>query len=709
MIKQLLLCAFVPLSLYASEFKDYSFIEGSLERVTTSDIPGGKWVRNHKSLKLSPSSFNFKPREWEPIPKQVNLINPEPEFGDIDNDGNYDLAIGSWPGDYIALFENIGTPYKPIFSKKKILYVSSYLGNISLGDYNSDGKIDLACIYQKNNVHFYKNLGNWKFERDPLWDILNIPLPEEYYIELTLDLGDLDNDKDSDLVLLYQYGTQATACNLKFLAYENRDNSFKRRTDWDLPPQYDKSMSKFWGTKIDLVDLDKNQTLDLVYTYNEWGWTYWYRNIGSVTFPIWNIYLGKYPYFLFYDKYGIIKVGIPGLDLLIGDIIAGTAGFIDLDKDGDPDMLMGNDDGYCLAFECIGYGTQTWGTESFPTPIYTFPERKYLLNGFHATGGIAFADIDNNGNYDEILGEGQSCADSSLQISLNKGIKEEPYFYKPADVYLNLEELDEYENYPDSRPTCADLDNDEKIDVLEGGWRDKGREAVGAFRNISSKTVSFEYYPQWNMTGDFLEQQGIDDFDLQDLWPFLVDLNNDKKYDMILSTRRYLVFLENIETKENPSFRRNTEWETDTDWGVYKGDFNDLVRPVVVDLDGDNQEDLIVCNWGQNVLHIFAFKRIGTPTQVLFERRLDWEDKLNSLFTAGNPFGFVDYDNDGDYELVVAYTGSGPALYLNQSPHHPLGTYTSPLFDAGSSVIFESIFYKERKPFETDIAMFVRY
>jgi uncharacterized repeat protein (TIGR01451 family) len=107
--------------------------------------------------------------------------------------------------------------------------------------------------------------------------------------------------------------------------------------------------------------------------------------------------------------------------------------------------------------------------------------------------------------------------------------------------------------------------------------------------------------------------------------------------------------------------------------------------------------------------YIFAFKRTGTDS-LLFERRQGWEDKLNAIFYPNNaPLGFVDYENDGDYDLVIAYWGSGPALYLNKGPHNTTGTYTSSIFDGGANANFSSIFFDKREKPDTSLRVFIRY
>jgi len=687
---------------YSAELRD-DFRNGIMENTTLSNVPGAKYKKNlASSLKLSSQGFEFKPRDWEPLPKEITG-GATPEFADIDNDGDIDLVIGYNSKDKpIDIFENIGNKYKPVFRKKKEIHIDNWYGKITLGDYNSDGKQDIGVIYNKEEVHFYKNTGGINFERDASWDIKDIPLPPFIY-DLTLELGDLDYDNDPDLILFYiEQGTKTGDCyNLKFLAYENTGNSFIRKSNWDPISLYNISLGVGWNTSLELVDLDNNQTPDLVFTCTEEGNPQWYKNIGTQSFPVWYIPYQKYPYQLYFSKYEFVKYGDSGLSFLTGDILFGSAGFGDLDSDGDLDMLMGAPDQFCIAFENIGFEKYSDGTN---IPIFTIYQRTHL-KGFHVTGGIAFADFDDDRDYDQVLLEGiNSCMGPSLGITLNKGNPEDARFYY-CDYGFSLMK---FERYLDSRPIIGDLDNDGKLDIMEAEYRDaQGRSAIGAFRNVSTETLGFEYYPSWNITGDFLVSQGLKSSYILDLWPFLIDLNNDKKYDIILSVHHNFLFLQNIGTQEVPKFIRNKEWETSTDFTILYPQGETYAMPVSADLDGDNLEDLLVAT--NMPSYIFAFKRIGTDS-VLFERRKDWEDKLNAMFKPNDaPLGFLDYDNDGDYDLVIAYTGSGPALYLNIGSHNTTGTYTSTIFDAGAGAIFSSIFFDKREKPNTSLKVFIRY
>ncbi|MEW6681068.1 MAG: VCBS repeat-containing protein, partial [bacterium] len=204
MIKHLLTIGLLAIAYCnASEFKEYSFIEGSLERVTTSDIPGTKWMKNPKSLKLSPQYPKFQRREWEPLPSEMCAI-ARPELGDIDNDGDYDLLVSGGGNGTVSVFENTGTKYNPEFTLKKYIYLPKENGfetyeYLTLGDINQDGLLDILVCYKKEengsytyNLYAYKGTEPFVWQRWLDWDVTNIPITKWVWGTLSPELGDLD-------------------------------------------------------------------------------------------------------------------------------------------------------------------------------------------------------------------------------------------------------------------------------------------------------------------------------------------------------------------------------------------------------------------------------------------------------------------------------------------------------------------------------------
>lgn len=92
----------------------------------------------------------------------LGLKDISPAIGDIDNDGDIDIVLGTSDG-RIALWENTGTNNAPIFVYRN--YIKDIANNeISIGsnatpcivDINRDGKTDLIIGERNGNINYYK-------------------------------------------------------------------------------------------------------------------------------------------------------------------------------------------------------------------------------------------------------------------------------------------------------------------------------------------------------------------------------------------------------------------------------------------------------------------------------------------------------------------------------------------------------------------------
>ena len=103
-------------------------------------------------------------------------------FGDVDDDGNVDLAAGN--NGKNSLYMNLGGDFENIPSWKSD--DSGYTTSVALGDFDNDGDLDLAAAGW-NGVYIYLNNGG-RLETSPIkikdgsWD--------------DIAFGDVDNDGD---------------------------------------------------------------------------------------------------------------------------------------------------------------------------------------------------------------------------------------------------------------------------------------------------------------------------------------------------------------------------------------------------------------------------------------------------------------------------------------------------------------------------------
>ncbi|MEW6609151.1 MAG: VCBS repeat-containing protein, partial [bacterium] len=698
MIKHLLTIGYCLLAIAycnASEFRDNYFMTGSLTQVTTSDIPGTKWMKNPKSLKISSQYPIFEqPDPWVPLRGEMaDLHNCQPALGDMDNDGDIDLLVTRKSPMLVAVFENIGIKYQPTFKRRADRDFSidrSYYGNCALGDIDKDGKIDLLvdCIVYINgtktfNIYGYKGRGDFTFERHEGFDIKNLPkniYNPDWVYEFAPCLGDLNQDNYPDLIVSFlEQGTvtQPGGCALRFLAYENKNGSFTAKPEWNPPYIPNTSRGSSWNLSLSLVDLCETKNPMLCFTHDESGGIECYSNYGTSS-PIWP----KGPWYHGF-KFWANQEGYNAP----GDTIDETVCFGDLDGDSDLDMLHGSADPFLFSYENIG------NKKNPSFRLHTYQP----LDGAHVMGGITFADLDKDGDYEEIHSEGAgSCQQPLVFFSRNTGTQEVPFWSRMGAI-----DLSQY-GFVEVLPTVGDLDGDDKPDLMV----DEGGSHTCGFKNTG--IISFSYCQTFTLTYQFLLAEGPEfKFnDITDCCSFILDLDNDRDYDVVFVGQNAFMLLENIGGTLSPSFKRNKDWEANTTWQVHDPEEDDPMYELVsaFDLNGDNQEELIFHGY-----YFSVYKRLGTLSGVFFVRAPEFETEIFKVTSYVYNISGVDLDNDGDYDLVTAYKCSGPIVAgINKAPHHPLGTYTSSIFDAGSSVIFESIFWKERKPFSTELSMYVR-
>lgn len=189
------------------------------------------------------------------------------------------------------------------------------------------------------------------------------------------------------------------------------------------------------------VDLDADGDLDIMTgsNYGSNGATFvYYENTGTVAAPN---YAAGIP--------GAFGMSTDNTDTYVGGILSPT--FVDLDNDGDYDMMSGNQSGESVYYQNTG----TASAPAFAAPV----KGAFGLYGIGYLSVHAFTDLDNDGDQDVLIGEYYG----PLYYFENTGTASAPSFEAHVTYPFGLMNIG---NAP--KPVFVDLDNDGDQDLLVG-------------------------------------------------------------------------------------------------------------------------------------------------------------------------------------------------------------------------------------------------
>ncbi len=445
--------------------------DGDLDAAFSSDLDRGGIVIWNDGTAQNADFVHRYP--LGPLQGQSNVT-----FLDIDNDGDYDYFSGQgYRKKQIYYAENIGTPEVPLFEVRSDHYKNLDLGspfNFDFGDLDNDGDYDLIVCKFMGNVALYYNVGS---PDSAVFDLSTDNLfPQRDTTDWmeTPELADIDNDGDLDLFL--------AGANAHLYYFENVEfddiPQFVERSDTSLFYNFDKSATAWLGNAVDIDDdgdddlaagtsLLLNESLngqvsftridheipfnvgsfadidaDGDYDYIIPGGTHsinYFENIGNRSWPIWSELSVLFP--------------SDGRLQYINTITSG-----DIDNDEDYDLLIGYKGNPNLNLYKNEGTPEVW--EFIFDSELDLPQWE-----FHGPFDALLEDIDNDNDLDLLIGE--TVVDEPGRIRLlfyrNSGTPEKAEWEYVTDDFQSV--AGKHRNYGIA-PCLADLDKDGDKDLV---------------------------------------------------------------------------------------------------------------------------------------------------------------------------------------------------------------------------------------------------
>ena len=497
---------------------------------------------------------------------QLNTLT----LDDIDKDGDFDILVTLEDGDYYLLYyENSGNMENPIWEENTSMIEGVIAGPSTFVNLDNDENLDLVIGKIDDRYIYYNNIGT---AIEPEW----VEKPE-IFLGVEDDgvptFADLDNDKDFDLIVGLNY-------------YENIGTVDE--------PEWKKDNSMLTGIdssgdiRLAFTDIDDDRDLDLVIA-NRTDKIYYYENIGNPESPIW-------------EENSSMFSGIE-------QILCRAVEFADLDDDGDLDLSIGGLIGNLNLYENTG---------TMKKPIWS--EDISMFTGT-ILGGYAkptFADLDNDGDLDLIVGE------SNGELSYYENIGNSKVAKWTEDTSM----LSGISPRPNPKPAFADLDDDGDFDLTIGG------EDGTLFYYNNTGTPKKPVWTEENSKFAEINVGGKSS-------PIFADLDNDGDFDLTIGEHE-----NNLNFYENTGTEKNSQWTESTMMGGLDVGFQNV--PSFVDLDDDDDFDLTVGNEQGSLKY---FENIGTKNEA------EWSEN-NEMFSGIETSEliipvFADLDNDGDFDLII--------------------------------------------------------
>jgi hypothetical protein len=622
-------------------------LDGKLDMVITNYNSNKISVFRNTSVtrNITTSSFatqvNFA---TENFPNNVSL-------GDIDGDGKLDIAITCSGTSILSIYRNTGGSGTTGFASK----VDFYNGKnaISLGDMDDDGKLDMITV-SNYDIFTHKNTSTTNNISFNTWwgDSFNASASN-------ISLGDMDGDGKLDIVV----GRTDSCAGSIYKNYYDTSLYYNGRFE----PKVNFGFG-FPTNGISLGDMDGDGKLDIVSTNPSSNAVSVYRNISNPIGPIITSFtpttggtlttvniIGS-------NFLGVNSVKIGGTAVLsytvnspisITAVVAnGTTG----------NLSITNNDGTATSTSLFTYIPTPTITNIFPISgsvgtVVTITGTNFSSTSINNTiwfGGVKANVITASSNSLSVIVP-VGATHSPISVSVNGKIAEWPKEFKitfTGGLISNASfdsKIDFVNGNGPDRISLGDTDGDGKIDMVV--TNNGSNNILSVYRNTSINgslnLSSFATKADFSTSGT---QNGI----------VLGDLDGDGKLDIIVTNYTFntLSIYRNTSTIGNINFATRVDFVTET--GPDKIHLGDL--------DGDGRLDMVVTNKVAKTISIFNnLSTIGNINYTSFSKVLTLTPSIVALpyyyMAALFDVALNDLNGDGKLDIAVTY---GDFKFSNQ-------------------------------------------